>query len=295
MQSATSVKASAPPRMARSALLPIAPATLVLACVFLAPLLGLMVESFREFTPGRVGSVAGAPFTFANYLELVSPSFAGVLIETFEISIAASLVGLIIAFPLAYCAVRRFSPRWRAATIGLMITLVLLSMLVRTYALELTFGSVGVLRPLLLSLGISPTSRWYIEGLVGAGLLHAVVPICTLTLLGAVQNVDPRLADAAKSLGAPAWKAHLDTTIPLSLPALISAFLVALTFSISAFVIPMVLGKGRVLFVSNVIYNRFGDIANYPSGAAVSVVMLGVSLIVVYGVSRAQRPRRRSP
>ena len=75
-------------------------------------------------------------------------------------------------------------------------------------------------------------------------------------------------------------------TLPLSRAGLVSAFLIGLTFSISAFVIPMVLGKGRVLFLSNSIYNRFSELADYPSGAAIAVVMLVVSLILVVGVSR---------
>jgi ABC-type spermidine/putrescine transport system permease subunit I len=54
----------------------------------------------------------------------------------------------------------------------------------------------------------------------------------------------------------------------------------------------MVLGKGRVLFVSNTIYNRFSEIADYPSGAAISVVMLVVSLLVVVGISSLGRTRR---
>jgi ABC-type spermidine/putrescine transport system permease subunit I len=83
----------------------------------------------------------------------------------------------------------------------------------------------------------------------------------------------------------------LTITLPLSRAGLVSAFLIALTFSISAFVIPMVLGKGRVLFVSNTIYNRFSEIADYPSGAAISVVMLVVSLLVVMGVSSFGRAR----
>jgi putative spermidine/putrescine transport system permease protein len=277
----------------RGVLLLLAPALAVFALTFAAPLLGLALESFRQFTPGRIGSAADSPFVLDNYLELVSPSFAGVLIETFRISVAASLVAMLIAFPIAYACVRRFSRRWRVACVGLMITLVLLSMLVRTYALELTFGSVGIARPLLTLLGIAPTSRWYTETLVGAGLLHAVIPISVLTLMGTVQNLDPRMIDAAQSLGAPAWRAHLDITLPRSLPALISSFLVSLTFCISAFVIPMVLGKGRVLFVSNVIYNRFSDVSNYPSGAAVSITMLILTLIIVHLVSLVQHGRRR--
>ena len=269
----------------------LAPGLLLLFAIFALPLFGLVLDSLKQYVPGRVGSAVDAPLTLENYRELATPSFAGVLYETFKLSAAASLAGLLAAFPLAYCIVRRFSPRQRAACIGFLVMLVLLSMLVRTYALELAFGSVGVARPLLLALGISPTSRWYTETLVAAGLLHAVVPMCTLTLLGTIQNIDPRFCDAAQSLGAPAWKAHLGITVPLALPGLVSAFLIAMTFSISAFVIPMVLGKGRVLFLSNTIYTRFSDVANYPSGAAVSIVMLVITLFVLSLVSLVQRRR----
>jgi putative spermidine/putrescine transport system permease protein len=175
-----------------------------------------------------------------------------------------------------------------------MITLVLSSILVKTYAIELTFGSVGITRPLLLLLGIPSNGRGTIEAVVIAGLVHAIVPVAVLTLIGAIQSIDPRLIDAAQSLGAPAWKAHLTITLPLGRTALVSSFLVSLTFAISAFVIPMVLGRGRVLFMSNIIYTRFSDIANYPSGAAVSLAMLAVSMVVIAGVSVAHAGRTQS-
>ena len=75
-------------------------------------------------------------------------------------------------------------------------------------------------------------------------------------------------------------------TIPLSARGLLSAFLISFTLSISAFVIPMILGRGRVTFVSNLIYNRFSELANFPSGSAVAMVMLVFSLTVIYLVSR---------
>ena len=270
--------------MSRNA--PLLPALLIFAALFVIPVGGLLVESFRLFTPGRIGSVAGAPFTLANYAELGRLSFAGLLVETFRISFVAALVGVAVSIPIAWYIVRRFSARARVVAVGFLITLVLLSVLVRTYAIELTFGSIGIMGPALRGVGISPNSDWYIQCLVGAGILHYIIPVATLTLLGTVQNVDPRLIDAAQSLGAPAWRAHLSVTLPLARGGLLGAFLIALTFSISAFVIPMVLGKGRVLFVSNTIYNRFSEIADYPSGAAISVTMLVVSLVVVLAATR---------
>jgi putative spermidine/putrescine transport system permease protein len=133
---------------------------------------------------------------------------------------------------------------------------------------------------------ISPNSRTYIQFLVGAGLLQFIIPLATLTLISVHQNLDWRLVEAAQSLGAPAWRSHFSITLPLSAPGLVSAFLLSFTFAMSAFVVPMILGKGRVLFLSNLIYSRFSEIANYPSGAAISIVTLALSLIVVYGVSR---------
>lgn len=262
------------------------PALLIFGAIFVVPMGGLLMESFRLFTPGHVGTDAGAPFTLNNYLELANLSFVGLFVETFRISLLSTVLGLAVSYPIAWYIVRRFSARGRVAAIGLLITLILVSVLVRTYAIELTFGSVGIMRPVLRALGTSPNSSWYIQCLVGAGLLHYIIPVATLTLLGTVQNVDPRLVDAAQSLGAPAWRAHLTITLPLSRAGLVGAFLIAVTFSISAFVIPMVLGKGRVLFVSNTVYDRFSEIADYPSGAAISVVMLVVSLAVVLMVTR---------
>jgi putative spermidine/putrescine transport system permease protein len=262
------------------------PASVVFLGFFFLPLAGLLVESFRLYTPGSIGASAHAPFTLANYAELLTPAFAGFFLETMRISLLASLTGLLFSFPLAYWITRRFSPRWRAVAVGFLVTLMFLSVLVRTYALELTFGAAGPLRPLLLFLGLSPNARGYIEILVGAGLLHYIVPMATLTLLGTIQNVDPRLVDAAQALGAPGWKAHLSITLPLCMRGLLAAFLFAFTFSISAFVIPMILGKGRVLFISNLIYTRFSEIANYPSGGAISIVLFVVALAIVYAVSR---------
>lgn len=271
----------------RDAAITLAPAVLVLAFGFLSPLINLAIESLKEFTPGRVGSVENAATTVQNYHELANQAFANVLLTTFWIGGVAAIVGQLVAFPLAYFIVRRLSARMRTLTLGFLITLVLSSVLIKTYAIELTFGSVGILRPLLLTVGLSPNSREYINIVVIAGLVHSIIPVATLTLMGAMQSIDPRLLDAAQSLGAPGWKAHLSITLPLSLPALISSTLISLTFAISAFVIPMVLGRGRVLFMSNVIYTRFSDIANYPSGAAISLVMLAAALAVISVITLA--------
>lgn len=65
-----------------------------------------------------------------------------------------------------------------------------------------------------------------------------------------------------------------------------SAFLVSLTLGVSAFIIPSILGRGCVLFVSNLVYSRFSEIANYPSGAAISIVMMVLSMLLIFSISK---------
>jgi len=267
----------------------LAPVALVVVVLLGLPLLLIADESLRAFTPGKVGAGPDAPLTLDNYAELFAPAYAGFFFKTYLLAFVSAVLSVLIAFPIAHYVVRRARAPWRGLTIGFLVTMLFLSALVRVYSIELTFGTVGLVRPLMLALDVNMNSRLYLETLVVLGLLHLTIPIAALTLIGTIQNVNPRLVEAAASLGASYTRAHLTVTVPLSLQGILSGFLISFTIGVSAFVIPWILGKGRVVFVSNLIYSRFGEMANYPSGAALSVVMLVLSLLVVYLLSRLAR------
>lgn len=274
----------------RIALLSFGPIAIVIVGFLGIPLAFIFEESIRAYTPGGVGSSPGAPLTVHNYTELFSSSYARFFWTTYWLGIVCATLSVLIAFPIAYYLARTKDSVVRNLLLGLLIIMMFVSALVRVYSLELTFGTVGVVRPVMQAFSINMNSRVYLEALVVAGLLHLSVPIAALTLIGTVQNINPRLAEAAQTLGASSAQAHLSITVPLCIQGLLSAFLLSFSLSVSAFVIPWILGKGRVLFVSNLIYSRFSEIANYPSGAALSVAMLIISFICVYVLS--QIPRR---
>lgn len=77
--------------------------------------------------------------------------------------------------------------------------------------------------------------------------------------------------------------------LPLAVPGLLSAFLIAFAMCISNFVVPLILGRGVVLFVSNLMYIRFSEIANFPSGAAIGIIMLVLSFGIVFGLTAVIR------
>jgi ABC-type spermidine/putrescine transport system permease subunit I len=272
--------------VARSRTLLLLPAVAVFFCFLVLPMVTVLDESFRTFEPGRIGSVEGAPYTADNYTELFLPAYVRYFSQTYVLAFIAAALAIVFAFPIAYYIARNATAWVRKTSIAGIIGLMFLSALVRVYSIQLTLGSAGILAPVLSAFGVNINGRMYIYIVIIAGLLHYAIPMSILILIGAVQNLNPRLNEAAQSLGASAFKAHLTVTIPLCIKGLVSAFLVSMTLGISAFVIPWILGRGRVLFISNLIYSRFSEVANYPSGAAISIVMMVLSILLIFIMSR---------
>jgi putative spermidine/putrescine transport system permease protein len=275
----------------RGTLLLLIPGLGLFLLLLVLPLANVVEESFRLFEPGRIGAAKDAPYTLFNYAELIEPAYLSYLLETFRFGFVSSFIALVIAFPIAYTVARQRSALLRKLSIGFLIGMMFLSTLVRVYAIQLTFGPTGYARLIASLLDISPNGRFYTEMVVTLGLLHYLIPISAITLLGTIQNVNPRLSEAAQVLGASRLKSHLTITVPLCVPGLLSAFLICFTLCLSAFVVPMILGKGKVLFISNLIYARFSEIANYPSGSAVAIIMLAVSLLTIYVITRVVSAR----
>ena len=272
-------------RLSRNGIIMLLPATVLFLALLGGPIITLIEESFRLFVPGRVGSTEGAPFTLKNYTELIEFAYIRFFWLTVRVSFIAAVFATALGFTIDYSVSRIKSEVARKLWIGFLVTMMFISILVRVYSLELTFGPVGLMKWLPGVLGFRRSSAAMIEIVVVAGLLHFTLPMAALTLVGTVQNVNPRLAEAAQTLGASRWLAHLTVTIPMCARGLLSAFLISFTLSVSAFIVPLILGKGRVVFVSNLIYSRFSEIANYPSGAALSLVLLVFSFAIVYAIT----------
>lgn len=273
-------------RTARSQILLLLPAVAVFVLLLVSPMLIVLNESFRTFEPGRIGALEGAPLTIENYAELLLPAYVRYFSQTYFLALCASVLAVVIAFPIAYYIARNASSRVRKVWISTLIGLMFLSSLVRIYGIQLTFSSVGILAPIMSVLGVNMNGNLYINVVIVGGLLQYAIPLSILVLIGAILNLNPRLTEAAQSLGASAFQSHLSVTIPLCIRGLASAFMISMTLGVSAFVIPWVLGRGRVLFISTLIYSRFSEVANYPSGAAISIVMIVLSMFLIFVMSK---------
>jgi ABC-type spermidine/putrescine transport system permease subunit I len=255
------------------------PPLAVFSLLLIFPLATVLDQSFKIYEAGRVGASETAPRTLHNYVELLEPAYFFYFIETFRLAFTGTVISVVLAFPIAYLIARMRSTFWRGLAWGALIAIISVSTLVRVYALLLTLGPVGYGRQLSAFFGLSLNGATYTELMVLAGLVYFHTPVSALILVGTIQSINPRLVEAAQSLGAPRWKSHLSITLPLSLHGITAAFLISFTVCASAFVIPLILGKGKVLFVSNLIYSRFSVVSNYPSGSAISIILLAVAIV----------------
>jgi ABC-type spermidine/putrescine transport system permease subunit I len=261
----------------------LAPGLVILAGLVFAPLTLMAIESFRPFVGGQVGG--GAGWTLDNYLELTAPSYAYYFWDTVRIGFSASAVALLLATPLAWQAARARRSATRVFIFGLLVSLLFLSLIAKLYAIQMTWGPTGPLAFIGTLIGIPARSPQYAGVQVFVGLLHFVLPLATLMMIGTFQNISPRLEEAATSLGAPRWRVAISVTLPLAVPGLLAAFMIAFAMCISNFVVPLILGRGVVLFTTNLMYTRFSDVADYPSGAAIGVVMLTLVGTIIYAMT----------
>jgi putative spermidine/putrescine transport system permease protein len=264
----------------------ILPALVAFAPLLIGPLAVLLDESLKPFESGRIGGTEGAGITLSHYGELWDPAYATYFADTFRIGLIVTAAALLLGYPIAHYIVRVARPRVAKAMLAGLVGLLFLSLIVRIYAISMTYGPLGPLTEVSWLFGISPRAPAQTEMMVVFGLLHTVLPLVALTLIGTIQTVSPRLEEAALSLGAPRWQAFAQITLPLSMPGILSAGIIGYAFCISNLVVPLLLGKGFVLFVSNLIYFRFSEVNNFPSGAAISIIMLVISLGLFYGLMR---------
>jgi putative spermidine/putrescine transport system permease protein len=281
-----------PKRLMPAALL--LPSMLFLAAFFAVPALGLV--SYSVLTQAPDGTV-GLPLTLEHYRHFfATPLYARVLLTTLEISLIATALAIVLGYPVALVMVRSAPPIRQAITIIVIAPLVV-SVVVRTYGWQLILGNgpTGILNWLLLNSGIakSPVALLYSETAVVIGSLHVFFPMMVLPLASALGKIDPRLEDAARTLGATGWRTFRRITLPLSLPGLTVGCTLVFSLTAGSFVTPAILGGTSGQMLGMLVEQQILVVYNWPFGAAIATVLVAIVLGAnVVSVRLLDRQRR---
>jgi spermidine/putrescine transport system permease protein len=207
--------------------------------------------------------------------------------RSFEYAAVATLLALIIAYPLAYVIAFR-GGKYKNVLLGLVVVPFFTNFLIRTLAWKTILGDQGVVVGVLRDVGIlGPTGTLLRSSLaVVGGLTYNFLPFMVLPIYVALEKIDPRLVDAARDLYSNTWRAFRKVIFPLSLPGVFAGSLLVFIPAAGDFVNAYYLGGVDNTMIGTVVQHQFLDQANYPVAAALSFVFMAIVMVIVVVYAR---------
>ncbi len=216
-------------------------------------------------------------------------------LSSLRLAAMATVMTLIIAFPLAH-AMTRAPARWRPALVLLAIAPFWTSFLIRIYAWIMILKDEGLLNNALMSLHLidAPLSIFASETAVLIGIVYSYLPFMILPLYTALDRQDPTLLEAAADLGATPLRTFWRITVPLAWPGIVAGALLVFIPAVGEFVIPDLLGGSDTLMIGRILWNEFFENRDWPAASAVAIVLLLILLVPILWHERMQLKGRES-
>jgi spermidine/putrescine transport system permease protein len=266
------------------------PASLWYLLLLVAPIIIVVVFSFGH--SGVNGGYAGG-FTTGNYADLVAKNVDPFL-TSLRLSIFGTILCLLVGLPLAYYIATRAGKR-KSLFIVLLVIPFWTSFLIRTYAWLTILGPEGLAGFIG---GLVGDDSWRILGTewaVQLGLVYGYLPLMVFPLYVTLERMDRSLVEASKDLGAGRWATFRQITLPIALPGVITGSILVFIPMIGEYVIPNILGYGRVFTIGSALVLRFLEARDWPQGSAQAVVLVAIMLIsvtfYVWFINRGRRTR----
>ncbi len=228
-------------------------------------------------------------FTLENFTGMFS--YTGVFADSFLLAIIATVICLLIGYPVAYWLTRESAAVKRVAVIVLMLPM-WMNFLLRTYAWMSLLENTGILNTLFEAVGlfrlinaVFGTNISYFPmintpGAVVLGMIYNYLPFMIIPIYNVIDKIDTAIIEAAQDLGANSANVFRRVIFPLSVPGVISGVTMVFIPSVSTFAISKLLGGGKTLLLGDLIEMQFyGNSYNPYLGSAVSLVMMVIVLI----------------
>jgi spermidine/putrescine transport system permease protein len=263
----------------------LAPAAAIMTLLFVAPMAIILAYSF--LMRGAYGGVINH-WTAENYARLFDPLYGVIFLRTLALSIAATVLCLVLGFPLALFIAR--SDKRKNLYLQLVMIPFWTSFLVRTYAWMFLLRDSGLINSALLAVGVinEPLPLLYNSGAVLIGLVYTYLPFVVLPLFATLERMDKHLLEAAADLGARPLEILTRVVVPLCAPALRAGALLVFIPCLGAYLTPDLLGGGKSVMAGNLIQNQFTTARDWPFGSAVSLILMAVVLLLLLVVMRKQ-------
>jgi len=276
-------------REAISAALLLGPATILVCVTMVAPLALLARYSLNRFDPTQLMVTA---LTLQNYTRFVSDAFfLSVLGTTIRVSVIVTASCLILGIPMAWRLARTES-RWKSASVMAIVLPLFIGATTRTAGWMILFARGGMLDVTTRTVfGVESLRLMNTELAVVVGIVSINLPFTILTLQAVFEGIDPRLEEAAASMGAPPARSFQRVVLPLAMPGVLIAAALCFILAMNAFATPLLLGGPRFQMMAPLLYWEFSTNNDWPFAGVLAFVLMASTLALTL-LANAAVPRR---
>lgn len=258
----------------------LAPLLLWLVTLIILPHVGMFIVSLRE----KVG-VREYETSFANYAVFFNePLYWNTFARTAYMSIASTILTLLIGFPIAYYIAKLTRGRSKTTLFLMCLIPFWVSELVRTFGWMILLRETGVLSNLLQYVGLAdaPVEMLYNDGAIMVGLVYTSMLFMVVPLVTTLDSLDDSLIEAGYDLGASGFAILREIVIPHAMPGIVSGCIVVFMLSLGNYLTPILLGGKDSLWFTGMIYSQFITRFNWELGSAFGFLLLGLSSLIVF-------------
>ncbi len=251
----------------------------------LAPLAFVFFYAFTD---------AEGAFTFANMAQLWEPNYRTVFFRSIAFAMLATLICLVIAYPIAY-AISQAKPKTQRLLIMLVMLPMWMNFLIRTYSWMAILEHNGIINRFLGLFGVGPIPLINTPFAVILGMVYNFLPYMILPIYTVVSKLDPRVIEAAADLGCTPLQSLGKVVLPMSMSGVLSGITMVFVPSVSTFYISQKLGGGKYDMVGDTIERQFQSAYNYNLGAAMSLVLMVLILVSMLVLGKASSAESEAP
>lgn len=256
-----------------------APALAWLAALMVVPCGLILALAF--FRRGIYGGVEYT-LTFENIALVFDPLYAGIFLNSARIAGTAVIIACVLGYAAAY-AIAAMPRRHQPVLLFFAVLPFWSNYLIRTYAWIVLLNREGLITQLARWAGYEGEmpQLLYTEGAVILGLVYSYLPFVILACYAPLARLNPEIAEASHDLGASGWTTFMRVTLPLTLPGIAVGAVFVFVLSIGNFVTPALLGGGQFQMIGNVVYAQFLTANDWPFGAALSMVLIAIMMLLL--------------
>lgn len=243
------------------------------------PLIYILILSFlkNDFYGGIINE-----FTLNNYISLLDVVYIKVFLKSFLIALITTAICILISYPFCIFVSKKNS-YLKKIFMTLVIIPFLTNSLIRTYGIIILLRKEGIANAILQGLNITngPIDLMYNDFGIIFGMVYTLLPFMVLPLFSSVDKINPSIIEAAGDLGANKKSIFKEIILPQTIPGLFNGSLMVFIPTIGFFFISDLLGGGKLMLLGNLIKNQFLTARNWPFGAAISIVLILITFLLV--------------